>query len=118
MHRIVALVMLVLWSPITSHTLLEGLGWIHQEPIQTGSDHHDAADGICLPGLAHNHVQHQSIGYSSPLLGGPISAWLSEDSLSGFTLLPIINSSPPELQASWQFASRAALPPRAPSFAS
>ena len=132
--HIVALLLLALWVPLTSHELLEQAGFIHHsdhvvaaanaaDTHDHGSDDgdgdHDAADGLCR------------IDWGGVTLKGPAAAavllplWLTvgEDifrQIPGLVALKATPpgwslSPPPERAASWHFALRAALPARAPS---
>ena len=121
----------VLFLPASSHPLLELAGWIHEEAYHhhhNGDDaehhhhpvsnDHDAADGIC---------RLESGGIDAPIPTN--GAWW----LVGYALWSILDSvvveppfsgpsppgtAPPEIQVSWQFSYRAAVPVRAPSFLS
>jgi hypothetical protein len=117
LKTIVVLLMLALWMPATSHALLESAGVIHQEHADTDSDgdhDHDAADGlVLLPSSANAPVTSAALVCVLPvvvfLLPEPVETRLMDRIDSG--------TSPP-LPNVWQFVHRAALPARAPSFAS
>ena len=112
------ILLLALWLPATSHELLEQAGWIHTEhtPGDTDTDH-DAADGICL--FASNHVLvPQPDLAASPLLSMNFTFMLPtlmEASVAAPNGPDPPGACPPELSHTWQFSSRASLPPRAPS---
>jgi len=119
---VIAILLLALWMPVTSHSLLEGIGWIHHHDVgETDPDQapgHDAADGIC---------QIESCGWVLAEIS-QASNWCSFHFLA-VTALPEISlalrvkpdfpgPSPPELSRTWQFSFRTAPPVRAPSIAS
>jgi len=115
---ILVLLMLALWMPATSHALLESAGVIHQAHDDADSDHsdndHDAADGlVLLPSSVNAPVMGAALVCVLPavifLLPEPVETRLTDRIDSG--------TSPP-LPNVWQFVHRAALPVRAPSFAS
>jgi hypothetical protein len=122
MKALIALFMLALWVPATSHALLESAGLIHQEQPASGADDdhdHDAADGICAISSS-----------STPLAKGAFSTEVLyvvaltafDASFDSTVTHPLsingLGPSPPLLPSSWQFVFRTALPCRAPSFAS
>ena len=118
---------MALWLPATSHALLEQTGWIHTEHTDadgasdTDNDH-DAADGICLVASNYVHVP-QPDSADSPLALASVSfslmlATLLEASIAAPNGPDPPGAAPPELSHTWQFSSRASLPPRAPSLIS
>ena len=118
LKTILVLLMLALWMPATSHALLESAGVIHQAHDDADSDHsdndHDAADGlVLLPSSVNAPVMGAALVCVLPvfsfLLPEPVETQLRDRINSG--------TSPP-LPNVWQFVHRAALPVRAPSFAS
>jgi hypothetical protein len=121
----VAMLLLALFALASSHPLLQGLGLIHQhsEHHSDSSDshsdsdrNHDAADGLCRVDSHRNEVQK----FSGAILHCLIFVAVYLDCDVGFKEPRFANSiaPPPELVTTWQFSSRAALPVRAPSFAS
>lgn len=122
---IVAMLMLTLFAFASSHPLLEGLGLIHQEsahadgPASSDSDH-ELADGKCRFSSSRDEVQKSfsdgSFDFAKIL--ALACALLQREDLSAQSSVEIASSPPPELGTTWQFSSRAALPVRAPSFAS
>jgi hypothetical protein len=121
---VVTILLLALWLPATSHTLLEQAGWIHTAHAGDAPDSdndHDAADGICR--FASTHVQvPQPEMCAGPLLGSLdfslTLAALFEASLALPSGPAPPGTAPPELAPSWQFSFRASLPPRAPALIS
>lgn len=122
---IVATLMLALFALASSHPLLEGLGLIHHETAhtheQSSSDSdHQLADGKVSININRNETQ-KSLADSSFNLANILAfalVLLQHDDLSNQSSVEIASSPPPELGTTWQFSSRAALPVRAPSFAS
>ena len=115
LKAMIAILMLALWVPATSHELLESAGVIHQPHAAADSDHdHAAADGlVLLPSSVNAPVTGAALVCLLPaisfLLPEPVETRLTHQIDSG--------TSPP-LPNAWQFVHRAALPVRAPSFAS
>ena len=111
----IAILMLALWVPASSHELLESAGVIHQPHATADSDKdHDAADGlVLLPSSVNAPAMSAALVCVPPvvvfLLPEPVETRLSRRIDSG--------TSPP-LPNVWQFVHRAALPVRAPSSAS
>jgi hypothetical protein len=119
----VTLLLLALWVPLTSHSLLEQWEWIHHEHTDSHSesvDHHDAADGLCrIESNASPLVPIDFQTASLTALFEPVFACFPEIDASAFpTGLAPPGADPPGLNHVWQFVFRAALPPRAPSFLS
>lgn len=122
---IVGMLMLALFAFASSHPLLEALELIHHEAAHShaaaapdSDSDHETADGICRIESNQDEVQQrpgeafgifQSFVFKCALLLHLDLGARPE----GFN-----SSSPPELGTTWQFLSRAALPVRAPSFAS
>lgn len=118
------MLMLALFAFSSSHPLLENLGLIHQEVAHAdgpahSEDNHEAADGSCRIESGQEELQI------------PLADAL--DLSHGFVFMCVLmltvdpdadpggrnlRPPPPELDSSWQFSSRAALPIRAPSLAS
>lgn len=127
LKTIVTMLLLAVWLPGSSHSLLESLELIHQhhgEPDSSSqdADDHDVADGICR--IESDRVQAPQRELSASLLplGWTDSSLtvtaLFQASLSLPTGLAPPGTAPPQLSHCWQFSFRAALPVRAPSFAS
>lgn len=127
---IVALLLVALWLPTSSHTLLETAGLIHEQHNHHDDHHtdsgshehnhgdHDAADGLCRLVSAQIKVPapvDACVALVAFLLVDLQSKLLVEDPLSGPSPP---GQAPPEFSQQWQFSHRAALPARAPSFAS
>jgi len=124
LKTIVAMMLLALWVPITSHCLLErvsDLGF-----LACASD--DSAKGDC-GNDADGCQSVESASYrsedSQPLVSGFAFAFtwviavLASDSPPPSQPSPALcTDAPPDIPSSWQFALRTALPVRAPSLAS
>ncbi len=122
---IVAMMLLALFAFASSHPLLRALELIHQDATHTedasGSDYgHDVADGICHNGSNGQTVQECVAGVAFDFASCLVWACVLLQPEVQDARANIANSSspPPELGTTWQFSSRAALPVRAPSFAS
>ena len=114
-------VLVTLWVPLTSHSLLEQLEWIHQKDTHSQSDsgeeHHDAADGLCRIEANDCPLKapcFETVSFAVPLDASPASVG-GAACLTFAAGLPPPGIDPPELVQSWQFAFRTALSPRAPS---
>lgn len=131
--NIMAMLMLVTWPVMSSHPLLQQFGLIHEihadhdddddggdgRPHEHNADNHSFADGGYLRNSSSISVIKPA--FSIPALP-PLTAIFcsfeacaAEISHSGPAPPGI---APPELTLGWQFAFRAALPVRAPSFIS
>ena len=117
--------LLALFVLASSHPLLQGLGLIHQysnhhsELPDSHSDsdrNHDAADGLCRVDSHRDEIQKFAGGNLSCLAF--IAALLDGEVVGAEPRFANTTSPPPELDTTWQFSSRAALPVRAPSFVS
>ena len=131
-------VLALLWLPASSHALLEYAGLIHERHTDH-ADHADHADHDTDSSGSHEHDtdNHEpadgKFASASPHLSVPLPDavampmlfcvlglnWVSELHVapppSG---LAPPGTAPPQLSQYWQFASRAALPARAPSLIS
>ena len=121
LKAVIAMLMLALLLPATSHELLERAGLIHQEASDSASGgDHDAADGVFLSSSNGFQIQttHCDVGLPTACLLP--CAWMFPiaDPPLRQASLEIPGPSPPHLAKGWQFVFRAALPVRAPSFLS
>src|SRR6266850_5550398 len=120
-RSVMVIVLAVLWAPVTWHCKLESLPGLEflRCPSDTPSRSDCAGDGcqVVESGLYKPEDNQRAIplAVDFALLTEALSASerlaLPQLVVSGETV------SPPELPRSWQFSFRAALPPRAPSFA-
>ncbi|MCI0534193.1 MAG: hypothetical protein L0Z50_03090 [Verrucomicrobiales bacterium] len=128
-RNIVALVLLAAWPVMTSHALLQHWGVIHVVHVD-----HDSGDG------SHEHETDNHAfadggylkGSSSIQVTKPLSSVVRTPLSTAALLAPVFalqrevrpcgpsppGAAPPEFSNRWQFSFRAALPVRAPSFAS
>jgi len=121
----IALLLAMLYLPATAHCLLEQAAWLpagggccEESPTADSSETSSCPDGCCPL---------EDTGYPRAF-GGSSTAFLASiqlyelAALVDFTpkqaLAVLPQPSPPDLPKAWQFAFRAALPPRAPSFVS
>ena len=127
LKTVVTTLLLALWLPASSHALLQQAGWIHTDHADAEGDSdtdndHDVADGIC-------HVASTQVQVPQPDLSGSPMPFSSLDFafvLGALLETPLAaphgpdppGTAPPELSHTWQFSSRASLPPRAPSLLS
>ena len=103
------------WLPATAHDWLESVGIIHAHGSHDTD--HDAADGHCR--LENGVV----LLKAAPLLVA--HPWLGQITVFSVVCLKSepkcrqrldhLSTAPPELQRTWQFIERAALPGRAPT---
>ena len=113
--------MLAFWVPATSHALLEQAGMIHTADSQHDDDH-DAADGLCVNAASHVQAPQPSLHVSfAPLV--QLELWLAASAVVDGSVLEASGPAPPgvappQLPQTWHFASRMALPARAPSYLS
>jgi len=121
----VALVLAILYLPVTAHCLLEQAGWLpadgdccEQRASTDGSTPAPCAYGCCLPEHA---VYVSPLKRDSSPLTAEVPVWVTAlvaDVAPKESLTVPPESSPPTVQKVWQFIFRTALPPRAPSLVS
>jgi hypothetical protein len=118
--------LLALWMPATSLCLIERAGWFANDDCCPSSSK-DAPDGkpapekncCALASATYKANDDQTLTVSAPLLAFLILPDLIAlvEASDAFQSLPVTHS-PTDLSVSWQFSSRAAAPPRAPSLVS
>jgi hypothetical protein len=136
MKSIVAIVLVAIWLPASSHAFLQHVGFIHQNhehnehedadhdsdadhPHEHDSDNHAAADGLCLASSAKVQLDKPTIVALLPwLTAAVLSAGEVSSALETHSGPSPPGTAPPELSHRWQFSFRTALPVRAPSLAS
>jgi hypothetical protein len=123
MSSLLALAFMVL----TSHCRMEalpGFEFLHCiTEAQSSDDHHDPCkEGRCC---SIEFAQYQAPRHQEETVPIAISVILprpevngAERSLPAEVSLGVLTAAPPEITKSWQFFSRTASPPRAPSFTS
>jgi len=120
--------LVALWLPASSHSLLDAAGFIHVWQDADGdfsgqhqhhTDDHDVADGLFLLSSTDVRLSVPAIVALPLPISLPNVEWTPDfqDQTIHSGLAPP-GVAPPELTHRWQFAFRAALPIRAPSFAS
>lgn len=126
--RVFAAFLAVLWLPVAAHCQLESMPGLEFISCQSGhglsenpTAHCDA--GCCSAERSLYKTEESHAGLSSPdaladLLIPVLSEIDGSNSLPEEVCIGILTASPPHLLKTWQFASRAALPVRAPSLAS
>jgi hypothetical protein len=126
LRSLLAVILVLSWVPITSHCQLEsvpGLEFLEcsTEGHASDTESHPCQDGDCCTVESSDFASSRNYQFTRVM----VVAILPFDSSFGVEQLPptniglgVLTGSPPELPASWQFLSRAALPARAPSRAS
>jgi hypothetical protein len=118
LHKLTALVFLVIWVPITAHCSLEkipGLEFLHCPG--------DTPESSTCEGDSCKTVESGSykISDNSDLVPHPVFRVLAEPLAEPAQSIPLLGPlrlpsfPPPDLPRCWQFFSRAAMPARAPS---
>lgn len=123
LHRIVAMVMLAAWMPAASLCLAECAGLVERGDCcadESGGKSDSAAHPCCFlaSGLYKSHDSQTLVTAPHALATAQLPSPISVTPASGNVASPLPAVSPPDLPVTWQFSFRAALPPRAPSFAS
>jgi hypothetical protein len=119
--KVMAVFLALLWLPVSSHCLLENAEIIHRDlccqpdPAHEHSHGHDAADGNCQVESRQITVQKQDLSKESLLLALLKSIEFSSVEAASVAVIRSDGVAPPELSPTWQFVSRAAVSPRAPS---
>ena len=124
--RLIALTLLALWVPVTSHCLLEslpGFGFLACCQHQDAAPHQDADcdQDACAVVESGSYMIQENPPLSAPPVVMPVafvSSWLAEPALIPISPIPAAALAPPELSQGWQFSARTALLLRAPSFVS
>jgi len=119
LHRIVGLILLVLWVPITAHCTLENIPGL--EFLQCATDAPESNNQCDEDGCAQlesatyktsdSHNDFQPLAFIASLPFDLMEFPADEQQTA-------VIKTPPEISSSWQFSLRTALPPRAPSFVS
>ena len=129
LRSIVCLLLIAVWLPASSHTLLEFAGVIHERHANHDADssgshehdtaNHEAADGKCAVSSTQINIPVRDM-LALPLLFcaralSDAAELHSEPEASGLAPPGV---APPQLSHRWQFSFRTALPARAPSLIS
>jgi hypothetical protein len=112
----IASLLLVFWIPATSLCLLENAGWVSKNDDCPAGQSSESSPCCALASATYKVDESLAVAPPSPAL---MVAWLDDlpHVIPALTQFAVAESgvSPPELSRSWQFSSRAALMPRAPS---
>ena len=136
LKTVMTLLLAAFWLPVSSHVLLQHIGFIHEihahadhddadqdgdsdGPHEHSANNHDAADGLCLTPAGKVQVPMPAFVVVPDWHMAFLVASLMD---AGFASLHSGLSppgvAPSELSRQWQFSSRAVLPVRAPSLIS
>lgn len=122
--KLVLALLVLAWVPVTSHCTLESVPGFEflqcaSEDESTSGNGHGCNDSCCSVEFAKyqgpRHQDHIPLHVATLVPFDPIAD--VERSLPSEVSLGILTAAPPELPKVWQFLSRTALPPRAPSLA-
>ena len=121
LRRAVALLLVALWVPTTAHCLFEAAGIIEGDGC-CGADG-DCSSPSCQASCSILESATYHLPKSDPDTPVLIAVWLACEFSVTTEATPqdeliLVSDAPPELSATWQFVSRAALPVRAPSILS
>ena len=122
----VAVLLLVLWVPVTMHCVIESLPGIEflscclhddakPEPSPAHQDNDCETDACATVESGLYKQEDSSQPLSVPLLALAVWMWTADPPTDSTPVLIPASSAPPELARFWQFSYRTALPPRAPS---
>jgi hypothetical protein len=114
--------LVVLWVPLFSHCLLERAGvWSADDCCTENAGSAEApcnapcSDQICCDQIYKAADRRPDVAAPVPVLLEQVLAPCDESTDGSQAPFDSLTTSPPELPVLWQFSSRAALPPRAPS---
>lgn len=114
--RVLAMALLAMWLPATSLCLLENAGLISKNDDCPAGQASESSPCCALASATYKMIERPARAIPPPAL---VIAWFVDPPQLVLppTLFAVTESgvSPPELPQSWQFSSRAALMPRAPS---
>ena len=125
LKKAVGWLLLVIWLPATSLCLVERAGWLANDDCCPSSASKPApgkssGDSTCctLASASYKADDYSHLHITAPLfIGVLIFEAFAGDSEAGQVDCNSDDVGPPTLRTTWQFTSRTALPPRAPSFA-
>ena len=120
LHKILAILFLLVWVPITSHCQLEsipGLGFLHCSSDTAENSHCEGDECSSVESGAYK-IQNNNANVPLPFFTIALFDFTLPELTTSEDTCAVITSAPLEFQVGWQFSSRVALPPRAPSFAS
>jgi hypothetical protein len=114
-----AALLLVLWIPATSLCLLEAAGWISDADGCAAGQSLESSPCCALASATYKIQENRQVAQPSYAVEIALVVELPKlISAPNHSALGEIGVSPLELVKTWQFCSRAASTPRAPSFAS
>jgi hypothetical protein len=119
----VAVLLLVLWMPVTMHCALEtvpGFGFLQ---CCCGEDEGQPQSGDCEEDVCgtvesgfYKIEDNPSLAPGLAMMRVLATDWVAETLSDPPSLIEVPSAAPPELPRIWQFSYRTARPPRAPSF--
>jgi len=115
LKTILAMTLLVLWMPATSFCLMENAGWLTKNDGCCDSQSSEMAPCCALASAIYKMDDSRSGTAPTPAKLPLVDSAVVDLSLQPLVCAVECGVSPPELAASWQFSSRAAPAPRAPS---
>jgi hypothetical protein len=122
LNRIVALGLLLAWMPATSLCFIERAGWLANDDCCSSSSSKAPPNNTTCCALASAgykpHVYERLTPERPGFVLATVFTFVGPHERVAEPASVAEAPSPPELPRSWQFSSRAALPPRAPSLAS
>lgn len=120
LYKILAILFLLVWVPITSHCQLEsipGLSFLHCSSDTPNNSHCEDDECSSVESGAYK-VQDNNANVPLPVFVIALFDFTLPELTTNGSSCAVITSAPPEFQVGWQFSSRVALPPRAPSLVS
>ena len=122
--RLMAVMLAVLWLPVTVHCRIEMVSGLTFLACAEKADAHGPHQGQSCEGDPCSELEsgffkieeNSVVSLPSALVPGPTFSLCDLDDTVPHSVL--VCPSPPDLPRSWQFTFRTALPPRAPSFVS
>jgi hypothetical protein len=125
MRQLFAWVMVALWLPASLHCAIDRAGLFDAKPACCDHEKDQAPDKSCaercnLLDAGAQKLANDFAKAPAPFLVICVAGLIELASEPAFVpqISPVRSESPPELPRTWQFVTRAALSPRAPSLAS
>lgn len=122
--KIMAIVLALLWVPVTGHCLMENAGFIEADaccvasPEKAPSHSHESSDGACQV-ESNQFAAHKEEVLQSMVILAVVVFDLSVDELSALsTAIPDGGVAPEDLRPAWHLDLCTSLPARAPSLLS
>jgi hypothetical protein len=123
---VLSVLLALAWVPLMAHCQLESITGLELLRCQSagetsapGSSHCDDESCCTWESGQYHSPQNQPL-ISSPVhaVASPLALSVPDHSLPADPGVSVLTAAPPEIPNAWQFSLRAALPVRAPSFAS